>query len=229
MAIGQTGQELMREGEPTDHFHIVSGGWACRYKTTRDGARQIMALLVHGDIANLDSFLFDRLTYGVRLVSAAEVLTNPRDRLLALADQHAGMIKTLTWLAFAENAILSQWALCLGRQSAKQRLAHLFCELSVWLDSADSHGRFDLPLTQEHIAGVLGLTSVRVNRTSQQLRAEGLIETGNCAVTIVKMDALCRIGDFKPSYLHDDGDPAYPRATRRDDRYQPVPHTGLSL
>ena len=195
------GTDFMQEGEYTDNFHIVIEGWACRCKTTRDGARQIVALLIPGDTANLDSFLFDRLDYGVRALTAIKVVTIPRPRILTLAEQHAGIAKTLTWLAMVENAILSQWALSLGRQSAKQQLAHLLCELSVRLGAGEDS--FDLPLTQEQIADVLGLTGVHVNRMIQQLRAEGIIEARNRTMSIADMSALRHIGEFDPAYLHE--------------------------
>lgn len=202
--------DLVREGEHTDQFHILIDGWACRYKITRAGTRQIVAALLPGDAANLDSFLFDRLDYGVRALTPAKVLTISRDRLLALADKHVGIAKTLAWLGLVENAILSQWVLCLGRQSAQQRLAHLLCEISARLgvDEDAMESRFELPLTQEQIADALGLTAVHVNRTIQQLRAEGLIERSGRGVTIADMDALRRIGEFNPAYLHDGRDEA---------------------
>ena len=200
--------ELLREGERADHFHIITEGWACRYKTTRDGARQIVALLIPGDTANLDSFLFGRLDYGVRTLTAAKVATIPRDRILALADQHPGIARTLAWAAMAENAVLSQWALCLGRQSAKGRLAHLLCEICVRLGEAGSDASFEFPLTQEQIADMLGLTCVHVNRTIRQLRIEGAIESKSRTMTIIDFEALRRAGEFDPAYLHLDHEPA---------------------
>ncbi|ANC88644.1 hypothetical protein A7E77_16895 (plasmid) [Sphingomonas sp. NIC1] len=70
-------------------------------------------------------------------------------------------------------------------------------------DLDDGESRFELPLTQEQIADVLGLTSVHVNRTVQQLRAESLIETKGRTVMIADMDALRQIAGFDPAYLQD--------------------------
>lgn len=198
------GKDLLRESERAAHIEVLIDGWACRYKMTRDCHRQIVALLTPGEAANLDALLFTRLHYAVRTLTPTKVLTLPRDRVLALAEQHSGIAKTLGWLALNENAILSQWALCLGRLSARQRLAHLLCEMSARLgDLDDGESRFELPLTQEQIADVLGLTSVHVNRTVQQLRAESLIETKGRTVMIADMDALRQIAGVDPAYLQD--------------------------
>jgi CRP-like cAMP-binding protein len=195
--------DLIREGERADALLLVTEGWACRYTTTRNGGRQLPALLVPGDAGNLDSLLFDRLDYGVRTITQTKIVALPRDRALALADQHPGIARTFTWLGLLENVILSKWALSLGRRSATERLAHLLCELSTRL-GADSGNQssFAFPLTQEQIADVLGLTTVHVNRTMQQLRADDLIATANRTMTIPDVDKLRQFGGFDPRYLH---------------------------
>ena len=217
------GIALAREGEPTDSLYVLTTGWACRYKTTREGARQMPALLVPGDICNLDNLMFGAANYGVRTFTRATVLTLPRDRALALSAQHPGIARTFTWLALVENAILSQWALSLGRQSARERLAHLLCELSVRLGyvEGEAESRFELPLTQEHISDVLGLTSVHVNRTIQQLRTEGLVITDRRMVTIRDVAELRRIGEFDSAYLHDDRREPTLRADRSPTYHRP--------
>lgn len=195
--------DLVREGDRTDSLFIVIKGWACRYTTTKDGARQLPALLVPGDVGNLDSLMFDRLDYGVRTLTQATIVALPRDRALALAAQYPGIGRTFTWAALVENTILSKWALSLGRRSARERLAHLLCELSVRLNAGDGNeSSFACPLTQEQLADALGLTSVHVNRTMQQLRNDGMVETENRTMTLPDVAGLRRIGGFDPDYLH---------------------------
>ena len=199
----RSGIDLVREGERTDNLLVVVEGWAGRYTTTSEGGRQIPTLLVAGDIANLDTLLFDRIDYGVRTFTPTTIVPLPRDRALALAVQHPGIARTFTWLALVENAALGKWALSLGRRSARERLAHLLCELSVRLDREDGgESSFALPLTQEHLADALGLTSVHVNRTMQLLRSEGLVATAGRTVTLPDVARLRRIGGFDPRYLH---------------------------
>lgn len=197
--------DLVREGEAADNLHVVTQGWACRYTMTRDGGRQLPAVLVPGDIGNLDTLLFDRIDYGVRTLGPATVATIPRGRALSLAAQHPGVARTFTWLALVENATLSKWALSLGRRSSKERLAHLLCELSVRLNAEDGNeSRFPFPLTQEQLADTLGLTAVHLNRTMQQLRSDRLIATHNRTMALLDVAALRRLGGFDPHYLHAD-------------------------
>ena len=203
------GTELLREGSQPESLYFLISGWAIRYITTRDGARQIPGLLVPGGVCNLDNLLFERADFGVRAITRMDVLALPRIRALALAAEHPGVGRAFTWLALAENAILSQWAVGLGRRTALQRLAHLLCETSVRLSSGDGTGggngegacSFELPLTQEVIADVLGLTPVHVNRTMQQLRAQGYIVTAGRTITVTDFQRLQTLAEFDRSYL----------------------------
>ena len=132
-----------------------------------------------------------------------------------------GIVKTLVWLAMVENAIFSQRMVCLGRQSAKQRLAHFLCEISVRLGGMEGEAKFELPLTQEQIADVLGLTAVHVNRTIQLLRTENLIEAERRTVSIIDMAALRCIGDFDPVYLHSNDTPTHVPTCATNRSWQP--------
>lgn len=199
--------DLMREGDTTDQLYVLVEGWACRYKTTREGGRQIVALLVPGDVANLDALMFARPDFGVRTLTPITFVPLPCDDVRALASHHTGIARVLTRLAMIENAVLSQWALCLGRMSAQQRVAHLLCELGERLCPQDSRDgmSFDLPLTQEHIADTTGLTTVHVNRTLQRLREESLVHLSNRRASFPHVARLRSLAGFDGVYLHASG------------------------
>lgn len=198
----RAGEELIREGGSPASLYFVKTGWAYRYVMTQSGARQIPVLLTAGSVCNLDNLLFERADFGVRALTEAIVLALPREQALSLSAEHPGLARAFTWAALAENAILSRWAVGLGRRTAQGRLAHLLCEMSLRLDGPkDASRSFELPLTQELIADVLGLTPVHVNRTMQSLRAGGLIATAGRTVTILDGDRLRTLAEFDPSYL----------------------------
>lgn len=199
----KAGVQFVAEGARVDSVHLMIQGWAYRYKTTRDGARQITGLAVPGDMCNLDSYMLPRVTYGVRTLTEAVAVSLPRDRAQALAAERPGIARAFTWFAIVENAALTEWTLALGRQTARQRLAHLLCEVHARLGGAHGKGdSYELPLTQEQMADVLGLTGVHVNRTLGQLRAEGLIVVRGRQVTVLKVAELCQVGEFDDAYLH---------------------------
>jgi CRP-like cAMP-binding protein len=68
---------------------------------------------------------------------------------------------------------------------------------------------FEFPITQTEIADALGLSSVHVNRTLQDLRAQGLIGDQGQILKILDWEGLKQVGEFDPAYLHQEpGDDA---------------------
>jgi CRP-like cAMP-binding protein len=198
------GTDLMLQGSRSEALHILLDGWAARYTFMTDGSRSIPALSVPGDICDLDALRFDRLDYGVTMLSAGSVVALPRNRLKTLLATNPAIAEAFWACTLAENTILTAWATSVGRRSAQERLAHLLCELLMRLTAvgqADGYG-YDLPLTQEHLADALGLTSVHVNRTLQALRSKDLVTVQHRHVTIHDWDALCKLCGFDGNYLH---------------------------
>ncbi|WP_375427946.1 Crp/Fnr family transcriptional regulator [uncultured Sphingomonas sp.] len=199
----RSGVDLIREGDRPDELLIMARGWACRSTATRKGDRQSPAVLVPGDIGNLDTLLLERLDYDVRTLTESTITAMPRDRVLALCAERPGLARSFTWLALIENVALSKWTLSLGRRPARERVAHLLCELSARMGrEVEDRSSFPYPLTQYHVADALGLTPVHVNRMMQQLRAEGAIRTASRTMTVPCVARLREIAGFDPRYLH---------------------------
>jgi CRP-like cAMP-binding protein len=98
----------------------------------------------------------------------------------------------LLWLTTLDNARMSERISSLGRRSARQKVAHLFCDLLVRLAGVglQSGWGYHLPLTQEVMADTLGLTPVHINRVLQGLRREGMIELRDHALAVRDWPAL---------------------------------------
>jgi len=91
-----------------------------------------------------------------------------------------------------------------GRRSAVERLAHLFCELLLRLRvvGAAVETSYKLPLTQVDLADTAGITSVHVNRSLRELRQQGLIELKGGQLTILDYARLRAFAEFRTNYLH---------------------------
>ncbi|TCU51854.1 CRP-like cAMP-binding protein [Novosphingobium sp. PhB57] len=197
------GAEWMRQDERADHIYFMEEGWACQFRTLRDGRRQILRVLPPGDVCNLDSLQTKNAPFGIKALTPVSTLSVARQHLSALCHGSPGIAYSVIELALCENAMLNQWATCLGRCSAPERLAHLLCELAVRLghDAGCEYASFDLPLTQEQMADVLGLTAVHINRMMQQFRRQGLLHTEGRTITLENMGALKNMAEFDPAYL----------------------------
>ena len=95
-------------------------------------------------------------------------------------------------VARAEDALLLDQVVRLGVQTAYERVAHFLLEIQERLalvgQADDQH--FPLPLTQEVLAGALGLSIVHVNRTLRLLREENIAIVDRHVVMIFDMARL---------------------------------------
>lgn len=198
------GTDMVPPRSPVDALHVLLEGWAARYKVIEYGGRYLPALLVPGDICDIDAIAFGRLEYGITALTECAVVSLPRSRAVALSQSHPNIGAAVRWLAFAENSILTEWATAMGRRSVHGRLAHLLCELLVRLKAVGraEGNSFELPLTEEHLADALGSTVIQINRTLRLLCSNGLVAREGQRLAILNWSALCTFGGFRPDYLY---------------------------
>ena len=128
----------------------------------------------------------------------------PRHAILELTHHHPRITHALWWATLVDEATLREWLVNVGQRPALTRVAHFFCELLLRLRAvglAEDDG-CDMPLTQEDLADVFGLTPVHVNRTLQELREAGLIVLRNRRLEIPDAERLKAFCGFNPNYLH---------------------------
>ncbi|MBX9933931.1 MAG: helix-turn-helix domain-containing protein, partial [Methylobacterium sp.] len=103
-----------------------------------------------------------------------------------------------------DAAVFREWMVGMGRRSAFEQIAHLFCELYLKLQAvglAQSY-RCSLPVTQADLGDALGLSNVHVNRVLQEMRGKSLITLRGHTLVIEAWDELLRFAEFDETYLH---------------------------
>lgn len=200
----QPDKTLVRHGEELNQSMLLLSGWLARAKDLPSGQRQIAELHVPGDFADLHGFTLKYLDHDVISMTRCRIALVPHERLKEMTERYPHLSRLYWAMTNMDAAIQREWTLSLGRRSAIARMAHLICELHVRLGivGLTDHDSFDFPLTQVEFGECLGLTSVHVNRTLQELRRRGLIEVQNRRVTIFDFDALKGVAEFEPAYLY---------------------------
>lgn len=198
------GRLLVREGTVPQQCCMLVRGYACRYKTTRDGARQIVSFHMAGDILDVQHLQLPLADHNVETITAATVGWIPSDPLRALLRERPRISDALWKDALIDASIFREWVLNVGRRDAKSRIAHMLCEFAVRHEAAGlgSPERFTLPITQEQIADATGLTPVHVNRSLQALRQSGVIDGSGREIRISNWQRMCEVADFDSAYLH---------------------------
>jgi CRP-like cAMP-binding protein len=187
-------REIVTEGMPVREAAILLSGWAFRVRQFADGRRQILGLLLPGDLIGMCR---QRNPLAVTtIVALTEVTLCPApDR-----GMHGGLAEAYAVSGALEEAYLYRQIARLGRLSAYERIADWLLEVRERLTAAglaNARG-LPMPLTQEMLGDTLGLTSVHVNRTLQSLRHERLIEWRGGKVELLDPDALVALLNHQP-------------------------------
>ena len=211
-------EDVISQGDRTGGVKLLLEGFACRYKVLEDGRRQIVAYFVPGDLCDLRVFILKRMDHSIGAIVASKVAEIAPDDVLKLTHNYPTLTRALWWSTLVEEAIAREWIVNVGQRNALERMAHLFCELlyrfrAVGLNEGNS---CTLPLTQVELAETLGLSSVHVNRTLQELRRQKLITLENGTLTIQDLKALKEVSFFNPDYLHLDYSSEKPSSAEKE-------------
>ena len=195
-------QDMVRLGEKTDHACFIVDGLAGRFGQNRNGARQITALHIPGDMADLHSVVLSNATSAFQALTTTTFLTIPHKALRDVAARSPAVAEAFWRECMIDAAILSQWVVNVGRRDSKTRIAHLLCEMALRYGAkAESRGSYAFPATQTHIADMTALTNVHVNRTLGVLRDAGLAQMHLQQVEILDWKQLQAVAEFDPDYL----------------------------
>ena len=199
------GETLILEGQTDAPLYTLLRGWAFRYKTLRDGRRQILTFLLAGDFIGVQQKMGDAAAHGVDTLTDAVFCVFQRDALWELHRQQPTMGFNITWLTAHEESRVDDTLLSVGRRSAEERIATLlillFKRAAALLPDGGASG-VPFPLTQQHVADGLGLSLVHTNKTLRKLERRGLHRISDGRLYLRDAKALARLAD-----LYGDGRP----------------------
>jgi CRP-like cAMP-binding protein len=198
------GQDLVSEGDRPERIQIVLSGWLCRYKTLEDGRRQIVNFVLPGEICDAYVYLLPQLDHSIGTLTPVVYVELERAQFEELVAAHRTLAEALWCDALASVSVEREWVVNVGRRVALERVAHLLCEIVERLRPVGLiEGKScPFPITQMDMADATGLSVVHLNRTLQELRANGLIVLRERMLTINDLDALKDAALFNPNYLH---------------------------
>jgi CRP-like cAMP-binding protein len=196
-------KDLVVVGNEYRNLCFVRDGYAIRYKLLRNGKRQILNVILPGDVIGFPVSFFDRSIYSVVAVSDLIYNICPLESFAWLCYEQPQFGLALSWLAAYEAAIYAEHIVDLGRRTPIERLAHFLLEIHSRLLAVGRAQKtsFDLPFSQEVMADVLGLSVPHLNRVMQQLRAERLITSHSRLVELTNMASLQTLAHYQPLVL----------------------------
>lgn len=208
------GEALHREGDSPPGLFLLLSGWTASSVTLENGGRQLLKVHMPGDMLGLPSLAFKAAVDTLVALSDAEV------RVIAPAAigklfEHAPRLAAIMFLiSQEERAMLMDRLTAMGRTDAATRVAAIILQLHARLlrNDPEAGDTFRIPLTQNDLADLAGVTLVHVNRVLQQMREDKLVDWRRQAITILDRDGLRRLAQLPQREL--DREPAWLPARR---------------
>lgn len=185
-------------GTAPSRIYFVAKGWVADSFTLTSRMRPYSAVRIRSDVAGLASLNGQNAVEDVTTITGAELISVPSADLASLMREDRQILDFVFAEMVRNLATLQLMNAIIGRLKAPERLAY-FLYIMLRRARRTFHGQLDtltLPLTQEQIGQLLGLTNVSVNRAFRALESEQLIRTGRQAVTFLDEARFARRLEF---------------------------------
>lgn len=199
----ESGSYVCREGLSFSDYAFVISGYLFRQKQTFDGYRQIVSMIIPGDIVNPENRFANNLDYNVVCAERSSIVYVQKSEFESLIDAHPFIRLALDLRTTAEARQLREWLLNIGGRSARTRVANFLNEFAARtkLRGLSDGLRFFLPMSQEQIGDSVGITPVHVNRSIRSLAQSGLINYTNRNYEIIDLNGFRQAGQFSEQFL----------------------------
>ncbi|WP_429589655.1 Crp/Fnr family transcriptional regulator [Sphingomonas zeicaulis] len=196
-------RDFVRLGDRTTHACLVADGLVGRFAQTADGARQITALHIPGDMVDLHSVVAPAATSALQAIGRATVIRVPHAALTRAATEFPSLHRAFWRDCIVDAAIVATWVINVGHRPASARVAHLICEMAVRYAAIGlAEGRrIPFLMTQSQLGETTGMTSVHVNRMIAQLREQRMLTWTSRTIEVGDWHALRTLAGFDPLYL----------------------------
>jgi CRP/FNR family transcriptional regulator len=169
-----TGEILVREGDPATNLYNITSGSVRVYKLLPDGRRQIVGFLFSGDFLGLATG--DRYAFSAEALSGGSACRFQKKTYRKMLVEQPDLEAALLDRASHELQAAHNQMLLLGRKTAVERLASFLADLAARDRRSGGAGRIiHLPMTRAEIADYLGLTTETVSRVTSRLKTRGVI------------------------------------------------------
>jgi CRP-like cAMP-binding protein len=195
--------DLVVDGFEYHKLCFVKEGFAVRYKLLRNGKRQIVNVVLPGDVVGLPGSFYALAGYSVTAITDLTMNVCALDAYVQLCYRRPQFALALCWTAVQEATTHAEHIINLGRRTPIERLSHFILELHTRLRMVGraEEKSFNLPFSQEIMSDVLGLSVPHLNRMMQQLKSEKLVSEKTRNVKLIDIDALKALAHYQPHEL----------------------------
>jgi CRP/FNR family transcriptional regulator len=193
--------DIIREDEVGGPVYTLFEGWAIRYHRLPKGARQILDIVLPGDMIGLASALLGTVKHSVQALTPATLCVLSGRNLTELFNRHPGFALNILQTRVEEEQRGDVRLSLLGRSNAEQRIGYLMLET---FDRLRQRGMVNggstcpFPLQRRDIADAAGLSRVHVARTLEGLRQRELAEIQDGVLVLFNRARLADLAGYVP-------------------------------
>lgn len=177
---------------------LLIDGLAVSTARTRDGREHALGFLLPGDVAAFG----DAVSRGVRVLTQSTVAVLDAETLDRLSARHPAAARAM-WRATERQLASSRgWTAQLAAGDARQRVAHLFCELYfrfARIGRAQDQA-FEFHARLDDIADMAAVSTRSMRRILDGLRAERLIAFQRARVTMLDLEQAAAAARFRAPF-----------------------------
>jgi len=186
---------IRRQGDPVDEIYALQSGWVTGSFDLKDGRRQTVKVHLPGDMLGAPSLAMERAGETLTSITPVALRAIRLSSLTTLFQDHPRLTAALFLCAQQERFFLMERLASIGQSRAISRFAALLLDLADRLSMglADRLTSFELPLTQQEMAEILGITTVHMNRIGQQLIRTSIIQRDHRLLTLLDTAELAKL------------------------------------
>ena len=174
--VAQPGTEILVEGASSSHLYTALDGAGVRYKSLKDGSRQVVGFILPGDFIGLQSGVMGEMQHSVEATTRMTMCVFNRSELWELFKHHPRRAFDLTHVAATEEYLLGEMLAAVGQMDGRTKIAWVLNRFFKRFTALglNENNQVPLPYRQQDIADAMGLSLVHTNKTLAKLRSDGI-------------------------------------------------------
>lgn len=179
-------------GEVSTSLFTLYSGWAFRYLVLREGVRQILDILLPGDLIGLQSPFTGSVRHSVEAVTEISLCSLAVGPFKRIFEDQPALSEALMATLLYEESRADRRLMVIGRQRPTERLVYFLLELRERLmrrGMTDGES-FTLPLTYEHLADVTGVSRSQIGASLGEIRESNWAELKDGRLTLRNIPAM---------------------------------------
>ncbi len=181
--------KLLEEGQVPEGIFVLLRGSVKLFVSLKGGKMLILRVVQSGEVLGLSATMSSKpAEYTAETLSPTQFLYVPRKDFLALLEEHPEIcISVVEVLSHQLREAVNMIHYSSGSQPAVEKLADL---LELWVAESgrmtERGVELKLPLTQEEIGQMIGVSRETVSRLIAEFEEEGILESEGSRVRILK-------------------------------------------